>query len=115
MQLRQLPPDPLEEADLEANQVVVDAHPVTGVLPVLGFDVLPLERAPGWPLCLSRRHAHDYTKVPERGCGVQLATRRIVPRTGQSRLARQTVAGAGQPAEGTDLLRGRSWPVADLF
>ena len=53
VQLRQLPPDPLEEADLEANQVVVDAHPVAGVLPVLGFDVLPLERAPGWPLCFS--------------------------------------------------------------
>jgi hypothetical protein len=39
----QLPLDSIEETQLETDQVVVNAHPMTCVLPVLGLDVLPLE------------------------------------------------------------------------
>jgi hypothetical protein len=41
--LRQLPVHPLQEADLEANQVSVDADPVPGVFPMRRPEVLALQ------------------------------------------------------------------------
>jgi hypothetical protein len=43
VKLGQLSFDPIQEAQLEADQVVIDAHPMTCVLPVLGLDVLSFE------------------------------------------------------------------------
>jgi hypothetical protein len=45
MQFWQLPFDPFKEAKLETNQIVVDAHPMARVFPVLRFDVLSLQSA----------------------------------------------------------------------
>ena len=50
VELGQLSLDSLQKAKLESNQIVIDAHPVAGVLPVFGLDVLAFERALGWPL-----------------------------------------------------------------
>jgi len=41
--LRQLPVHPLQEADLEPNQVGVDADPVPGVLPVRRSEVFAFQ------------------------------------------------------------------------
>ena len=43
LKLGQLPLDPFQETEFEADQVVIDAHPVARVFPVLSFDVLSLE------------------------------------------------------------------------
>ncbi len=50
VELGQLSLDPLQKAKLESDQIVIDAHPMAGVLPVFGLDVLAFERALGWPL-----------------------------------------------------------------
>ena len=43
LQLGNLELDPVEETDLEMEQVGVDANPVAGILPVGGSQVLPFE------------------------------------------------------------------------
>src|SRR5580700_3473311 len=62
MQLGQLALDPIQQAQLETDQVVVDAHPVAGIFPVLGFDVLTLQGQCD-RLGAIRRHVRDYTKL----------------------------------------------------
>jgi hypothetical protein len=47
VQLGQLPLYSIQETQFEADEVVVDAHPMTRVLPVLGLDVLSFEGAVG--------------------------------------------------------------------
>src|ERR1017187_2345475 len=63
MQSGQLALDPFKEAELETNEIVVDAHPMARVFPVLRFDVLSLQRPRHWVLCASCPHGHDYTEA----------------------------------------------------
>ena len=42
--LRQLSLHSVQEADFEPDQIVVDAHPMAGIFPVQGLDVLALDR-----------------------------------------------------------------------
>ena len=68
VELGQLSLDPFQEAKFEADQIVVDAHPMAGILPVLGLDVLPLERALGRPLWMVELHGYHYTDAVEPVC-----------------------------------------------
>jgi hypothetical protein len=52
VELGQLSVDSLQKAKLESNQIVIDAHPVAGVLPVFGLDILAFERTLRWLLWL---------------------------------------------------------------
>ena len=61
MQLRQLSLHAVQKADLEANQVVIDAHPVAGVFPVLGLNVLAFERTLVRYQRMPRLHKENYT------------------------------------------------------
>jgi hypothetical protein len=58
VELGQLALDSLEKANFEANQVVVDAHPMAGVFPVLCLDVFALEWAVGRPLWMVQHGSH---------------------------------------------------------
>ena len=58
MQLRQLPVGTFQETELEADQIVVDAHPVARVFPVRRLDVLAFKRTGGGLLGVSC-HGHN--------------------------------------------------------
>ena len=68
VELGQLSLDSFQKTQFEANEIVVDAHPMAGILPVFGLDVLPLERTLGWLLWMLRLHRYHYTKVREPVC-----------------------------------------------
>jgi len=57
VQLGQLPLHAFEKTDLEADEVVVDAHPVARVFPVLGLDVLALEWPTSWRFSFTCHHS----------------------------------------------------------
>jgi hypothetical protein len=60
LHIGQLPLDAFQKTQFEANQIVIDAHPVTRVLPVLGFEVLSFEWVGPWCLRVCCRHDGDY-------------------------------------------------------
>jgi hypothetical protein len=62
VQLGQFAFHAVEQAQLETDEIVVDAHPVPRVFPVLGLDVLALERA-CHRRALARLHGCDYTEA----------------------------------------------------
>lgn len=69
VELGQLSLDPLEQAKFEADQIVVDAHPMARVLPVFGLDVLAFERALGRPQWMVGRHGFSlYGRAGTRCC-----------------------------------------------
>src|SRR5580704_5299609 len=71
MQLGDLAFHAVEQAQLETDQVVVDAHPVTRVFPVLGLDVLTLEWA-GRGRGGDGSHGDDYTEAAADRCQLLL-------------------------------------------
>jgi hypothetical protein len=46
MELGQLSLDSFQKSEFETNQVVIDAHPMASIFPMLGFDVLSFEGSP---------------------------------------------------------------------
>ena len=68
VELGQLSLDPFQKAEFEANQIVIDAHPMAGVFPVFGLDVLPFERARGWLFWVPRLHGYNYRNAMEPCC-----------------------------------------------
>ena len=56
VQFGQFTLDPIEQTQFEADEVVIDAHPVPGVLPVLGLDVLSFEGPLSWSVGLDAGH-----------------------------------------------------------
>ena len=82
MQLGKLAFHAVEQAQLETDQVVVDAHPMTRVFPVLGLDVLTLERA-GRRRGAGGSHGNDYTEAVARLC--QLLLLQLLPSPKETR------------------------------
>ncbi len=68
VELGQLSLDPFQEAKFEADQIVIDAHPMASVLPMVGVDVLAFERALGWNLWMPGLHGYHYTDPVESVC-----------------------------------------------
>src|SRR6202162_1788795 len=80
-ELAHVAPDPIEDSVLELDQVGIDTHPVSGVFPMRGRDVLALERpgsftharrenvAPGLGRCLQNSEFRCITNVAGRGRG----------------------------------------------
>ena len=65
MQFRQFSLHPVQEAEFEANQVVINAHPMAGIFPMLGLDVLALERTLGRCQREPGFHRSHYTELDE--------------------------------------------------
>ena len=63
--LWQLSLHPVQEAEFEANEVVIDAHPMAGIFPVLGLDVLALERTLGRCQWVPGFHSSHYTELDQ--------------------------------------------------
>jgi hypothetical protein len=63
MQLRQFSPHAIQQTQLEANEVVIDAHPMAGVFPVLGLKVLALEGTMCRYQGIPGFHSSDYKDV----------------------------------------------------
>ena len=59
----QLSLDPIQQTQLEANQVVVDAHPMPSIFPVLGLDVLSFEGTLSSCFIGCCRHRHNYMEA----------------------------------------------------